>query len=203
MRARGAFADVSWKPLGVAEFLSVVRILGTAIVVDDGQPRHTLVFDTDNPDGSRIPGSIVLTERLKSRVHDWAYTRADGTGGEVVRGRVLSGEKLVNSREFSTALVTSSRTQSVAKWRVWGRTPAARRRGEILLVKSICDWADGLKNDRAQAFAAATATSLVRHILDKRDVLDSLDVPEYDAPSSSGNPAVLDAAASAGTCAVP
>ena len=412
MRARGAFADVSWKPLRVAEFLSVVRVLGIEIVVDDGQPRHTLVFDTNNPDvarisaflsanikdiavrapssagamlvvdaapeaiarlvafaesgsfnvtnlnarllgirfgtewlfeevpsvhpaarrfrdvsvkelkdllgrtaivlatatdietcavlsamdtlpgedrllegsldvttyrvgllgryivahlqcamgstgvaasqisicdaihevnpkvvfmigiafglkrskqrlgdvliaehitgyemvklrpdtiderGPTIPGSIVLTERFKSRVHDWTYTRADGTRTEVVRGRVLSGEKLVNNREFSAALVTrfpdaiGGEMEGVGAYAV-----AARRRREILLVKSICDWADGLKNDRAQAFAAATATSLVRHILDKRDVLDSLDVPEYDVPSSSGNPVIAQTSA--------
>ena len=138
--------------------------------------------------GPMIPGSIVLTERLKNRIHDWTYPRADGTKAEVIRGRVVSGEKLVNNREFSAALIArfpdaiGREMEGVGAYAV-----AARRRREILLVKSICDWADGLKNDRAQAFAAATAASLVRHILGKRDILGSLNIPEYDVASSNEN----------------
>jgi len=47
---------------------------------------------------------------------------------------------------------------------------------EILLVKAICDWADGCKNDRAQPFAAVTAASAVAHVLQKADVLLPLGV---------------------------
>ncbi|MFY9224126.1 MAG: tetratricopeptide repeat protein, partial [Blastocatellia bacterium] len=42
------------------------------------------------------------------------------------------------------------------------------------LIKSICDWADGEKNDKAQPFASFTATSLAKYVLSKLDVLHPL-----------------------------
>jgi nucleoside phosphorylase len=43
----------------------------------------------------------------------------------------------------------------------------------VLLIKGICDWADGCKNDRAQPFAAAAAVSLVKHVFEKADALSA------------------------------
>ena len=147
--------------------------------------------DTIDDRAPTIPASLLLTERFKSRIRDWSYFRADGTKANVMGGQVVSGEKLVNNWAFCSALIArfpdaiGGELESVGAYAV-----AARRRREILLVKSICDWANGLKNDRAQAFAAGTATSLVRHVLSKRDVLSSLGVPEYDT-SSAGSLAVV------------
>ncbi len=57
---------------------------------------------------------------------------------------------------------------------------------EIILIKAICDWADGSKNDRAQPYAAYTAVSLAHYVLSQPDVLSALgvqDVPENQRES--------------------
>ena len=36
---------------------------------------------------------------------------------------------------------------------------------EWILVKAICDWADGNKNDNAQSLAAGNAADFVRHVI--------------------------------------
>ncbi len=51
---------------------------------------------------------------------------------------------------------------------------AGRARVPWILVKSICDWGDGKKQDRYQQLAAAAAASLVHHVLSQKNVLDSL-----------------------------
>lgn len=50
----------------------------------------------------------------------------------------------------------------------------AGERLEWILVKGVCDWADGTKNDEYQEMAAASAASLVRHVLADPYALDGL-----------------------------
>ena len=54
---------------------------------------------------------------------------------------------------------------------------------EIILVKAICDWADGDKNDRAQQFAADVAVDACHHLLSKSDVLEALQAKDLGLPS--------------------
>ena len=42
---------------------------------------------------------------------------------------------------------------------------AEREKHEWILVKAICDWADGDKTDNHYGFAAASAVSFVQHVL--------------------------------------
>jgi nucleoside phosphorylase len=59
-----------------------------------------------------------------------------------------------------------------------GLAAAAVRHGvPWILVKAICDWADGKKHKKHQPLAAAAAVSLVHHVLSQRDVLHGLDKP--------------------------
>jgi len=48
---------------------------------------------------------------------------------------------------------------------------AERERQEWILVKAICDWADGQKTDEHQEFAAASAVSFVQHLLNQSGVI--------------------------------
>jgi nucleoside phosphorylase len=48
---------------------------------------------------------------------------------------------------------------------------AEREKCEWILVKAICDWADGEKTDQHQGFAAASAVSFVQHLLSQSGVI--------------------------------
>ncbi len=41
-----------------------------------------------------------------------------------------------------------------------------------ILIKAICDWADGKKNDKHQPLAAAAAVSLVHYVLSQKTILN-------------------------------
>src|SRR5207247_5403649 len=67
-----------------------------------------------------------------------------------------------------------------------GAYAAAQKPGvETILVKSICDWADGTKNDVAQQFAADTAADACHFLLSKPGILDALGARDLGPTSDS------------------
>jgi nucleoside phosphorylase len=54
---------------------------------------------------------------------------------------------------------------------------ATRENLPWILVKAICDWADGKKHGKHQPLAAAAAVSLVHQVLSQPDVLHGLQKP--------------------------
>ena len=127
--------------------------------------------------GETLRADPTLIERIHAHGRTWKFPRADSSAVKFHIGQVLSGAKLVNNREFRDTLARRFANALGGEMEGIGAYGAAfRRRVPILLVKAICDWADGTKNDRAQPFAAAAATDLVRHVLDKADALAALGV---------------------------
>jgi len=53
----------------------------------------------------------------------------------------------------------------VARWKEPVVCGCSRCQGRLDLVKAICDWADGNKNDAAQSPAAHNAARFVLHVL--------------------------------------
>ncbi len=103
------------------------------------------------------------------------------------QGLLLSGPKLIDNKEFRDWLVREFANREPLGGEMEGAgayEAAARDKVEVILIKGICDWADGHKNDRAQPFAASSAVSLAKHVLIKPHVLAELrakDVP-YPPP---------------------
>lgn len=87
----------------------------------------------------------------------------------------LSDTPLVDNKEFRDQLLAEFPDALGGEMEGAGvYASATRRKVEVILVKAICDWADGHKNDRAQPFAAKAAVSLAHHVLSKPDVLKEL-----------------------------
>jgi nucleoside phosphorylase len=51
---------------------------------------------------------------------------------------------------------------------------AERHRTEWVVVKGVCDWADGMKNEDYQDLAAAAAVSFCEFVFRNRHALDGL-----------------------------
>jgi len=169
----------------------VVLVLGIAFGIDRKKMRlgDVLIADSIFPyelakmgarvqlRGQSMPSGQLLRTLFRDQRHDWRYGRGVD---EVVahQGMMASGEKLVNSQRFRDELVGSFvglEAPIGGEMEGAGAYSAAQAAScEIILVKSVCDWADGEKNDRAQPFASRTAVDLARHILNKPDVLLSL-----------------------------
>jgi predicted Zn-dependent protease len=69
---------------------------------------------------------------------------------------------------------------------------AERVRTEWILVKAICDWADGAKTDNHQAFAAASAVSFVKHVVTRVRVTPaSSQLSDSSADARTERPSVV------------
>jgi nucleoside phosphorylase len=150
--------------------------LGDVLVAKNIRPYEMFKLqpNTLGDRGSSIPASVKLAKWFKERSRDWRFRRADGSHVQLMTpGDVLSGEKLVNNRDFRDWLLHIFPSALGGEMEGIGAYAANQRYGpcEIVLVKAICDWADGCKNDRAQPFAAAAAVSAVAHVLSKQDIL--------------------------------
>ncbi len=136
--------------------------------------------------GQAMNCGTTLSERFYNNSSTWQLE----CGSRLVKvhqGPILSGEKLIDNREFRDQLVQNyCETAEGGEMEGAGAYAAAEKtHTESILVKGICDWADGHKNDRAQSFAAHAAVSLAKHVLNKPNVLNRLGA--VDLESSSAN----------------
>jgi nucleoside phosphorylase len=122
------------------------------------------------PRGTDVPSGLVLSNRFRELRAGWSVDDA-----KVHFGRVLSGEKLVDNPEFRARLLKMKPDAIGGEMEGAGLCAAAARNGvEWILVKAICDWADGTKHKRYQKMAAGHAVSFVEHVLSVPGVLDEL-----------------------------
>lgn len=124
--------------------------------------------------GSNIPANPTLLNRFEN-VPLWSFCLPDGSKCERHVGPLLSGEKLVDNPAFKAELFDRYPQAIGGDMEGVGLAAAAFRHGvPWILVKAICDWADGKKHKKHQPLAAAAAVSLVHHALSQADVLHGL-----------------------------
>jgi nucleoside phosphorylase len=108
---------------------------------------------------SNNSGAERLLDRFRSGDNDWQYAPTHF-------GLVLSGEKLVDDLTFREWLLKIEPEAIGGEMEGAGLYAAARNaKVDWILVKAICDWADGTKNDDAQQLAARNAAQFVLHVL--------------------------------------
>lgn len=120
------------------------------------------------------PSNATLLNRFEN-AQNWRFFRPDGMQCKLHIGPILSGEKLIDNQEFKAALFKQFPQAIGGEMEGAGLCAASGRVGTPwILVKAICDWADGKKHKKYQPLAAAAAASLVHHVLSQKHVLDSL-----------------------------
>ncbi|GCE31401.1 hypothetical protein KDA_68850 [Dictyobacter alpinus] len=116
------------------------------------------------PRGDLVPASPMLLDRVESGKLDWP-------GAPVHSGVILSGEKLVDNKSLRDQLLQLEPEAIGGEMEGEGLYAVAyRNRIHWLLVKAICDWADGNKargKDKKQKLAAKNAADFILHILQK------------------------------------
>jgi nucleoside phosphorylase len=165
--------------------------LGDILVADQVQPyEHAKVQgkgEQITPRGTPMSCGNVLSERFRNRMSDWDRQRTV-TRVAIHQGTVLSGAKLINSAPFRDRLYETFKALKPVGGEMEGHgayaSAEAGKLREIVLVKAICDWADGDKNDRAQPFAADAAVDACHHLLSKPDVLHDLKAKDLPLPVS-------------------
>jgi nucleoside phosphorylase len=144
----------------------------------DGTPRITLR-------GDRVTASVKLLDRFRSGYFDWP-SRRGRWGKRVHFGTILSGQTLVDNVDYRDQLRTLEPEAIGGEMEGVGLYTAAQNaKVDWILVKAICDWADGNKagertivsnngtqkqistKDRDQKTAAANAAQFTMHVLRK------------------------------------
>lgn len=110
--------------------------------------------------GDRVTASLRLLARFRDAELEW-------DGAPLHFGLILSGEKRVNDPAFRAQLLSSEPEAIGGEMEGAGLYAAAIATGtEWILVKAICDWADGEKReDDPRPQAAANAAQFVHYVL--------------------------------------
>jgi nucleoside phosphorylase len=109
--------------------------------------------------GDRVTCSTALLDKFRSGDLDWR-------GAKAHFGLMLSGEKLIDDLPFRDRLLAAEPEAGGVEMEGAGLYAAASdARADWILVKAICDWADGNKHDGAQPEAARNAAAFVLHVI--------------------------------------
>lgn len=112
--------------------------------------------------GPRPQASAWLLNKFRSGVADWHGPRAEF-------GLILSGDKLTDNRDFRDHLLKLAPDAIGGEMEGMGLYSAAERlKTDWILVKAICDWADGYKSyqkEQRQRQAAENAVSFTLHVV--------------------------------------
>jgi nucleoside phosphorylase len=124
---------------------------------------------------SSIPTTSEILVNRFDNAQGWKFRRPDKTRVKAIIGRLFSGSKLIDEPIFKATLLAHDSTAIGGEMEgagVWAA--AARKRVEWILVKGVCDWADGTKDNTLQQMAAASAASLCHHVLSSKGALNGL-----------------------------
>jgi len=150
--------------------------VGDVLVADEIIPYETQRVGRDETvsRAKRTQVGPILLNRFRN-AQNWTFRSPAGLPCNVHFGPVLSGEKLVDNTEFKERLFDEYPTAIGGEMEGAGLLAAGEiRKVEWILVKAICDWADGQKGKEHQPFAAAAAADLVVTVLNEPTVLHGL-----------------------------
>ncbi len=124
------------------------------------------------PRGDRASVSELLLDRFLAGQHSFASKRQQAEeGGEIADitfGLILSGNKLVDNKAFRDQLHMLAPDAIGGEMEGAALLEAAQGKVDWIIVKAICDWADGQKNvqkDERQRLAAENAARFTAHVL--------------------------------------
>jgi len=188
LTVRKAIAELKPKAvllLGIAFGVSRKKQrLGDIIVAESVFPYDVQRVGANNTihRGTEMQCGRNLSERFRTRRSEW-FLECGARPVKVHQGQLLSGPKLIDNREFRDNLIQEFPNALGGEMEGAGAYAAAADAGvEVILVKGICDWADGHKNDHAQLFAAWAAVCLAEHVLGQKGVLDAINARDRGLP---------------------
>ncbi len=179
----------NWNPLGIV-------MVGICFGKDPSKQKigDVLISETitnyesqkKRKDGA-IPRSAIpqagklLLNRFKN-MRTWEFEIDNGTKARRIFGNLLTGEKLIDDIVFKSELFSMFEEAIGGDMEAFGVYSAAEsnRIYEWIVVKGICDWADGNKSvnkDINQRLAASAAASLCLAVFNE-NVFDDINTPQ-------------------------
>lgn len=138
---------------------------------------HIIPYENSRVGKERIfraelpPASSLLLNRIK-QIRDWNFPVSRSAYAKLYVGPILSGEKLIDNKQFRDDLVRAFPNAIGGEMESAGVYAAAsEKKKDWVIIKSICDFADGEKNNNKkeyQAIAIKAAVSFAKRMLSIR-----------------------------------
>lgn len=146
-------------------------------------------------DGVIAQSGRALLSVFSNKHKSWRHLLATNRQARCYFGQVLSGDKVVDNKEFKEALLQRYPRAIGGEMEGRGAYGACRRKGlsEWIIIKSICDWGDGTKNTDKQVnqvCAARSTVSLLKHVFSDIKSFDVLQKHIYEVTNSLATPKV-------------
>lgn len=145
------------------------RQLGDILISKQIQPYDLQKIGTDHRGkmaitlrGDRPSSSPRMLSIFRGAANYWQ------TPPKIHFGLLLSGDKVIANQAFRDQLASLGPEAIGGEMEGAGLYAAAQRKKvDWILVKAVCDWADGGKNDAYQQLAAENAVRFLVHVLEK------------------------------------
>lgn len=175
----------------------IVIMVGIAFGVDENSQNIGDVFVAESvipynirrigkskniPRGIETQSSQILLNRFKN-IKNWNHITMQDNKSEVIFTRLLSGEELVDNLEHRNSLVEQYPDSKGGEMEGAGVYSACGSKIDCILVKGICDFADGEKgkNKRQnQEIAITAALSLCSSLFDSETAFKDLNVLPFE-----------------------
>jgi nucleoside phosphorylase len=123
------------------------------------------------------PSGAILLNRF-SNGRQWQHPLSRRQKARLIPAQLLSGESLIDKKQYRAQLLAAFPQAEGGEMEGAGVFAAAHQKGiEWILVKGICDFADGKKSHKKkskQLVAATSAASLCAHVFSQPGTLDDL-----------------------------
>lgn len=141
-----------------------VLISNTVADYESGKVKNGKILS----DGVVAESGRQLQSAFKYYAKSWNHP-VKGGNAKCEFGMLLSGDKVIDDYDFKEKLINSYPRSIGGEMEGRGAYSACRNRNinEWIIVKSICDWADGTKSEdkqQNQIIAAKSAVSLLNHV---------------------------------------
>ncbi len=132
------------------------------------------------PRGSIVRSGLILFDRFRN-CSDWDYKLEDGTKVGRITGKVLSGSKLVDDKEFKKHLFQLFPEAIGGEMEGCGLYAASFHESfnQWILVKGICDWAENKESEdkeKNQQIASEAAVSLCFNVMNNPYAFECLGI---------------------------
>lgn len=175
----------------------VVIMIGIAFGVDELKQKigDVLVAESVIPYNSKRVGELstiqrgieaqssqILLNRFKN-IRNWEHITGEGKKAELIFTRILSGEELVDNLEHRNKLIEEFKDSKGGEMEGAGLYAACGNKIDWILVKGICDFADGRKaiNKKLnQEIAISSALSICHEIFNSTSAFLELGIQPFE-----------------------
>lgn len=132
--------------------------------------------------GIEAPSSKILLNRFKNIRTTWEHILDENKKAQLIPTRILSGEELIDNLEYRNSLLEQNPESKGGEMEGAGVYAACDGKADWIIVKGICDFADGNKGEKKverQTIAINSALSACQEIFNSFSAFKELNVSPY------------------------